>query len=56
MVYPLAARDRELVGLTPASIRCCVLEQDILSILLSTGFYPEGLRIKLIKEGVTVYR
>ena len=29
-----------IAGSTPARTKCCVLEQDILSTLLSTGFYP----------------
>ena len=30
----------KLAGSTPAKSKCCILQQDILSTLLSTGFYP----------------
>ena len=48
-------QDRELAswgmgGLTPASNKCCVLEQKTLSTLLSTGFYlgrPAGNTLKM---------
>ena len=32
--------DREVAGSTPASKKCCVLEQDTLSTLLSISFFP----------------
>ena len=39
----LRIQDREYASSTPASVKCCVLEQDTLSRLLKTGFYPERL-------------
>ena len=33
-------QDRELAGSTPASSKCCDLEQDTLFTLFSIGFYP----------------
>ena len=33
-------RDREVPGSIPTSSKCCFLEQETLSTLLSTGFYP----------------
>ena len=33
-------RDREVPGSIPTNIKCCFLEQETLSTLLSTGFYP----------------
>ena len=33
-------RDREVPGSIPTNCKCCFLEQETLSILLSTGFYP----------------
>ena len=33
-------RDREVPGLIPTNSKCCFLEQETLSTLLSTGFYP----------------
>ena len=33
-------RDRGVVSSIPTSTKCCVLEQDTVSTLLSTGFYP----------------
>ena len=33
-------RDREVPGSIPANSKCCFLEQETLSTLLSTGFYP----------------
>ena len=33
-------RDREVPGLIPTNCKCCFLEQETLSTLLSTGFYP----------------
>ena len=33
-------RDRELRGPIPTNIKCCFLEQETLSTLLNTGFYP----------------
>ena len=32
--------DREEPGSIPTNIKCCFLEQETLSTLLSTGFYP----------------
>ena len=32
-------RDREVPGSIPTNIKCCFLEQETLSALLSTGFY-----------------
>ena len=33
-------RDREVPGSIPTNCKCCFLEQETLSTLLSTGFYP----------------
>ena len=33
-------RDREVPGSIPTNSKCCFLEQETLSTLLSTGFYP----------------
>ena len=33
-------RDREVPGSIPTNYKCCFLEQETLSTLLSTGFYP----------------
>ena len=33
-------RDREVPGSIPTNSKCCFLEQDTLSILLGTDFYP----------------
>ena len=33
-------RDREVPGSIPTDSKCCFLEQETLSTLLSTGFYP----------------
>ena len=33
-------RDREVPGSIPINCKCCFLEQETLSTLLSTGFYP----------------
>ena len=33
-------RDREVPGSIPTNCKCCFLEQETLSALLSTGFYP----------------
>ena len=33
-------RDREVPGTIPTNSKCCFLEQETLSTLLSTGFYP----------------
>ena len=33
-------RDREVSGSIPTNSKCCFLEQETLSTLLSTGFYP----------------
>ena len=33
-------RDREVPGLIPTNSKCCFLEQETLSTLLSSGFYP----------------
>ena len=33
-------RDREVPGSIPTNIKCCFFEQETLSTLLSTGFYP----------------
>ena len=33
-------RDREVPGSIPTDCKCCFLEQETLSTLLSTGFYP----------------
>ena len=33
-------RDREVPGSIPTNWKCCFLEQETLSTLLSTGFYP----------------
>ena len=33
-------RDREVPGSIPTNIKCCFLEQETLSTLLSTDFYP----------------
>ena len=33
-------RDREVLGSIPTNCKCCFLEQETLSTLLSTGFYP----------------
>ena len=32
--------DREVPGSIPTNSKCCFLEQETLSTLLSTGFYP----------------
>ena len=37
-------RDREVPGSIPTNSKCCFLEQETLSTLLSTGFYPEKKR------------
>ena len=39
-------RDREVWGSIPTSSKCCFLEQETLSTLLSTGFYPGKKRAK----------
>ena len=33
-------RDRKVPGSIPTNCKCCFLEQETLSTLLSTGFYP----------------
>ena len=33
-------RDREVLGSISTNIKCCFLEHETLSALLSTGFYP----------------
>ena len=33
-------RDREVPGSIPTNSKCCFLEQETLSTLLSNGFYP----------------
>ena len=33
-------QDREVPGSIPTNCKCCFLEQETLSTLLSTGFYP----------------
>ena len=33
-------RDREVPGSIPTNCKCCFFEQETLSTLLSTGFYP----------------
>ena len=37
-------RDREVPGSIPTDYKCCFLEQETLSTLLSTGFYPRKKR------------
>ena len=37
-------RDREVPGSIPTNCKCCFLEQETLSTLLSTGFYPGKTR------------
>ena len=44
-------QDRELAGSIPGSIKCGFLEQDTLSTLLSSGFYP-GMPAKNARKGV----
>ena len=38
-------RYREVPGSIPTNIKCCFLEQETLSTLLSTGFYPGKKRV-----------
>ena len=38
-------RDREVPGSIPTNCKCCFLEQETLSTLLSTGFYPGKKRV-----------
>ena len=44
-------QDRTLASSTPASTKCCVLDQDILFTLLSTSFY-ERWPAKNAREGI----
>ena len=40
VVVKRRTRDREVPGSIPTNCKCCLLEQETLSTLLSTGFYP----------------
>ena len=52
-------RDRKVAGSIPTNIKCCFLEQETLSTLLSTGFYP-GKKDGNMEDGnmkcVTLYK
>ena len=51
-------RDREVPGSIPTKSKCCFLEQETLSTLLSTGFYPGKNRTtwKISTKCVTFYK
>ena len=41
-------RDQEIPGSIPTNSKCCFLEQETLSTLLSTGFYPGKISTSLL--------
>ena len=54
------SRVSKLEGSMPASTKCCVLEQDTLSILLGTGFYPgrpenDGVAVSVERKNESIF-